>query len=27
LYIIKTFNGADNAKKEAVKSLVEFCMK
>lgn len=27
LYIIKTFNGADNAKKEAVKSLVEYCMK
>lgn len=27
LYIIKTFHGADNAKKEAVKPLVEFCMK
>lgn len=27
LYIIKTFNGADNAKKEAVKPLVEFCKK
>lgn len=27
LYIIKTFNGADNAKKEAVKPLVEFCLK
>ena len=26
LYIIKTFNGADNAKKEAIKPLVEFCM-
>ena len=25
--IIKTFNGADNAKKEAVKPLVEYCMK
>ena len=27
LYIIKIFHGADNAKKEAVKPLVEFCMK
>lgn len=27
LYIIKTFNGADNAKREAVKPLVEFCLK
>ena len=27
LYIIKTFNGADNAKKEAVKPLVEYCIK
>ena len=27
LYIIKTFNGADNAKKEAVKPLVEYCTK
>lgn len=27
LYIIKTFHGADNAKKEAVKPLVEFCEK
>lgn len=27
LYIIKTFNGADNAKKEAIAPLVEFCMK
>lgn len=27
LYIIKTFHGADNAKKEAVKPLVEFCRK
>ena len=27
LYIIKTFNGADNANKEAIKPLVEFCTK
>lgn len=27
LYIIKTFHGADNAKKEAIQPLVEFCMK
>ncbi len=27
LYIIKTFNGADNAKKEAIKPLVEYCTK
>lgn len=27
LYIIKTFNGADNAKKEAVVPLVEYCNK
>jgi len=27
LYIIKTFNGADNAKKEAVLPLVEYCTK
>lgn len=27
LYIIKTFNGADNAKKEAVQPLVDFCRK
>ena len=27
LYIIKTFNGADNAKKEAVIALIEFCKK
>ena len=27
LYIIKTFHGADNAKKEAIQPLVEFCKK
>lgn len=27
LYIIKTFNGADNAKKEAIIPLVEYCTK
>jgi len=27
LYIIKTFNGADNAKKEAILPLVKFCKK
>jgi len=27
LYIIKTFNGADNAKKEAVNPLIEYCTK
>ena len=27
MYIIKTFNGADNAKKEAILPLVEFCKK
>ena len=27
LYIIKTFNGADNAKKEYVQPLVEYCRK
>lgn len=27
LYIIKNFHGADNAKKEAIQPLVEFCMK
>lgn len=27
LYIIKTFNGADNAKKEAILPLVEYCAK
>ena len=27
LYIIKTFNGADNVKKEAILPLVEFCKK
>ena len=27
LYIIKTFDGADNAKKEAVTPLMEFCQK
>ena len=27
MYIIKTFNGADNSKKEAILPLVEFCKK
>ncbi len=27
LYIIKTFHGADNAKKEVIQPLVEFCKK